>query len=1155
MWESFFIIFNKEKQSIHIWLLLQIIVGGGYKYLDYNGLKTFAKLINDKFIDTLSKIPTNNNQLDNGRGYITASALNGYATQDWVSGGYLSKSGGTLTNNTTNTFLTLNNTQTSPSEVGIKFSFNSNGRGWIGYNEGNGTYLYTYDGPHHMGIRKDGTGHIDGKTILHSDNYTNYTVPKTGGTFSGNVTAPTFIGNLQGNAEIATISRGLARKTSEITTQEEFDSFLFADRLTLTQFRGGSSYGGWDNSGVKGGDGMLISVPWTNTNYGAQLAFDDERPYMALRAKNNGTWTGWEQIAFTSSNVASATTSNTAKYFSRTVNISHDGTTGKYKKFARINVSAGAYTLSEGILNIYSAQSSGRLHFAFRTQASIASVSIVLNWEALSSKSFDRWVYAVKIEDGIYDLYIKSIDAWNNDTIELISQFDNIELVANQSWVDSITSVAVSSNTSVSAKLQTARTLWGQSFDGTGNVNGTAKINGSNADLYWMCESPNAKIAFGIGSGNINRGIYDFTNSDWWIYRDSTTNTYIKSSGNVGIGTISPTEKLEVSGNVKATTFKGNLEGTANTSKRLESRVRGNIDLNGTVTDKVTYGAEGIYIDRFSGGSTNYPGSSINNANNLITVSSGDHGSSGGIYGFQLCNTANTGLYYRNITAGSVTTNGWNKFAFVDQIPSILTQLNHDAYKAFSAYTYDSTNGTRHYSYKIYDFNAHGKISREFEIVNYNDINYPSSGRWILKLNYSQDYKPCVSLVQVQGNITQQSGDVFVYIDSNDYVWVQSRVVWDSAMYIRPIFSKYHQDVDLSGSERVIGTPENVVATIHNIGAWRKDFSPAIRVQQSFDMINAVDVAATTFKGNLQGNANSATKLKNECFIWGLKFDGSNTYNYGNLCLAASNTSHNSNSAILRFNGAYGDSVQGPSIRAISTNHYARHKLSIFQHDADDYTTESEVFNIMPNGDVNMVGNLYIGKNAGDSQSKIIFGDWNTNTGSPYTYIHENDDDCLKIHAQNQVSLSNRHGEIRFTDIEYIDEESAGDDAYFYPSVDSIHLGMTNHRFGGAYFSNAVHAAGGFYESSDERLKTFGSTLNIDLEELSKVRKSHFVFNDKPEKDHIGVSAQEIQRLYPEVVTETSDGYLNVDYAKLSVIALAAIDKLYEEIKELKSKI
>lgn len=112
-------------------------------------------------------------------------------------------------------------------------------------------------------------------------------------------------------------------------------------------------------------------------------------------------------------------------------------------------------------------------------------------------------------------------------------------------------------------------------------------------------------------------------------------------------------------------------------------------------------------------------------------------------------------------------------------------------------------------------------------------------------------------------------------------------------------------------------------------------------------------------------------------------------------------------------------------------------------------------------------------------------------------------------------------------------------------------IGETNNRFKDAYFSGNVYAANGFYESSDERLKDFGEGLKVNLDELSKLRKSYFTFKDKPEDLQIGISAQEIQKLYPEIVSETDNGYLNVDYSKLAVIALAAIDKLNERVKKL----
>lgn len=93
------------------------------------------------------------------------------------------------------------------------------------------------------------------------------------------------------------------------------------------------------------------------------------------------------------------------------------------------------------------------------------------------------------------------------------------------------------------------------------------------------------------------------------------------------------------------------------------------------------------------------------------------------------------------------------------------------------------------------------------------------------------------------------------------------------------------------------------------------------------------------------------------------------------------------------------------------------------------------------------------------------------------------------------------------------------------------------------------------YESSDERKKTFENSINVDFDKLASLRKSYFTYNDKPSVQKIGVSAQEIQRLYPEIVGTDPRGYLGVDYSKLSVIALKAIDQLHERVKYLEGVI
>ncbi len=103
---------------------------------------------------------------------------------------------------------------------------------------------------------------------------------------------------------------------------------------------------------------------------------------------------------------------------------------------------------------------------------------------------------------------------------------------------------------------------------------------------------------------------------------------------------------------------------------------------------------------------------------------------------------------------------------------------------------------------------------------------------------------------------------------------------------------------------------------------------------------------------------------------------------------------------------------------------------------------------------------------------------------------------------------------------------------------------------------NGLYASHGFYQSSDESLKDFGEDVKIDFDELANVPKKYFTWKEKADsRQHIGTSAQELQKVYPELVKTDATGKLSVDYASLSVIALAAVDKLHKENEELKKRI
>ena len=96
---------------------------------------------------------------------------------------------------------------------------------------------------------------------------------------------------------------------------------------------------------------------------------------------------------------------------------------------------------------------------------------------------------------------------------------------------------------------------------------------------------------------------------------------------------------------------------------------------------------------------------------------------------------------------------------------------------------------------------------------------------------------------------------------------------------------------------------------------------------------------------------------------------------------------------------------------------------------------------------------------------------------------------------------------------------------------------------------NKLYAYQGFFESSDARLKNFKDDVTVDLEKLCSLPKKYFTWkSDNTNKLHLGTSAQELQKLYPELVEADDNGFLQVSYEKLSIIALSAIDALYQQV-------
>lgn len=91
---------------------------------------------------------------------------------------------------------------------------------------------------------------------------------------------------------------------------------------------------------------------------------------------------------------------------------------------------------------------------------------------------------------------------------------------------------------------------------------------------------------------------------------------------------------------------------------------------------------------------------------------------------------------------------------------------------------------------------------------------------------------------------------------------------------------------------------------------------------------------------------------------------------------------------------------------------------------------------------------------------------------------------------------------------------------------------------------------GNYYSSSDIRLKENIVPFENKKSILDLPIKRFDYINGK--KDNIGCIAQDLQKLYPELVTTNEDGYLSIEETKLVYLLIDEVKKLKEEVDKLK---
>lgn len=260
---------------------------------------------------------TNNNQLSNGAGYITGinssmvtnalgytpynssnpsgyittSALSGYATQSWVSGNYFSQKNGDAVD--------VNNYDYYKNSGGKLFGAPNAPYPYYSFFQfGDGPYVTQFNGTNNsLKFRSggdSGLANFPWVEILHSSNYTSYCATPDGSNTSG-----TWGISITGNSNKA---NHLTLQNIGSPDQTGFNGIYYC--------QGGSTP---TPSGV--GDGTLIASSYIGSSdqWGSQIYQDYRAGYLYVRGRNNSSWSNWLRV-IDSSNIGSQSVANATNW-------------------------------------------------------------------------------------------------------------------------------------------------------------------------------------------------------------------------------------------------------------------------------------------------------------------------------------------------------------------------------------------------------------------------------------------------------------------------------------------------------------------------------------------------------------------------------------------------------------------------------------------------------------------------------------------------------------------------------------------------------------------------------------------------------------------------------------------------------------------------
>jgi len=199
------------------------------------------------------------------------------------------------------------------------------------------------------------------------------------------------------------------------------------------------------------------------------------------------------------------------------------------------------------------------------------------------------------------------------------------------------------------------------------------------------------------------------------------------------------------------------------------------------------------------------------------------------------------------------------------------------------------------------------------------------------------------------------------------------------------------------------------------------------------------------------------------------------------------------------------------------------------------------------------------------SIARIRFGDADSNSRGNIFYNHSDDSLGIQTAAGTRLTIDSSGVVMIGTTSTTIDSSNFGINltnvGRIKNSVNVAGGGFVTQMYGNAGEfrvkgdGDAENTNNSYGAISDERLKENIADATPKLEKLKQVQIKTYNLKEYPDRKQIGVIAQELESVFPSLVTDNDDGYKTVKYSVFVPMLIKAMQEQQEQIEALQSEI